>query len=54
MGQLGYMLMVVPFWEWIALRGEDAERRYLEEQAHGEMTKEAGGWPTRGVRIFRM
>ena len=29
LGQLGYTVVPVPFWEWGALRGDDAKRSYL-------------------------
>ncbi|KAJ1486223.1 RAP domain-containing protein, partial [Baffinella frigidus] len=32
LGQLGYTVVPVPFWEWDALRGEEAKRRYLEDK----------------------
>jgi hypothetical protein len=35
LGQLGYTVVAVPFWEWNALRGEEAKRRYLEEKLKG-------------------
>ena len=30
LGQLGYTVVPVPFWEWQARKGEEAKRRYLE------------------------
>jgi hypothetical protein len=35
LGQLGYTVVAVPFWEWNALRGEEAKRRYLEDKLRG-------------------
>ena len=32
LGQLGYTVVPVPFWEWDALRGVEAKRRYLENK----------------------
>ena len=35
LGQLGYTVVPVPFWEWQVLRGEEAKRRYLEDTLRG-------------------
>ncbi|KAJ1474007.1 RAP domain-containing protein, partial [Baffinella frigidus] len=35
LGQLGYRVVPVPFWEWRALRGEEAKRWYLEDKIKG-------------------
>ena len=32
LGQLGYAVVPVPFWEWNALRGVKGKRRYLESK----------------------
>jgi hypothetical protein len=32
LGQLGYRVAPVPFWEWQALIGEEAKRKYLQEK----------------------
>ncbi|KAJ1477235.1 RAP domain-containing protein, partial [Baffinella frigidus] len=36
LGQLGYTVVPVPFWEWGPLRDEEAKRRYLEDKLRGE------------------
>jgi hypothetical protein len=33
--QLGYTLVPLPFWEWDALNGVEAKRRYLEDKLRG-------------------
>ena len=38
LGQLGYTVVPVPFWEWNAQRGEEAKRRYIEDSL-----REGGG-----------
>ena len=35
LGQLGYTVVPVPFWEWDALRDEKAKRRYLVDKLRG-------------------
>jgi hypothetical protein len=35
LGQLGYTVVPVPFWEWRALRDEEAKRRYLADLIRG-------------------
>jgi hypothetical protein len=35
LGQLGYTVVPVPFWEWHALRDEEAKRRYLVDKLNG-------------------
>ena len=32
---LGYTVVPVPFWEWKALRDEEAKRLYLEDKLNG-------------------
>ncbi|KAJ1477238.1 hypothetical protein T484DRAFT_1963760 [Baffinella frigidus] len=36
LGQLGYTVLPVPFWEWDALKDEEAKRRHLEDKLRGE------------------
>ena len=36
LGQLGYTVVPVPFWEWDALTGEKERRRYLEDKLRGQ------------------
>jgi hypothetical protein len=35
LGQLGYTVVPVPFWEWDVLRGEEAKRRYIADKLGG-------------------
>jgi hypothetical protein len=35
LGQLGYTVVPVPFWEWNAQRGEEAKQRYLADKLRG-------------------
>ena len=35
LGQLGYKMVPVPFWEWQALKGTKAKQRYLEDKLGG-------------------
>jgi len=35
LGQLGYTVLPVPFWEWNALKGEEAKQRYLKDKLMG-------------------
>jgi hypothetical protein len=35
LGQLGYRVVPVPFWEWNALRGKDAKQRYVQDKLGG-------------------
>ena len=35
LGQLGYAVTPVPFWEWNAQRGEEAKQQYLEDKLRG-------------------
>ena len=35
LGQLGYTVVPVTFWEWDALRGEEAKRRHVEDKLRG-------------------
>jgi len=35
LGQLGYRVVPVPFWEWQALIGEEAKRQYLQGKLGG-------------------
>ena len=35
LGKLGYSVVPVPFWEWDALRDEEAKRRYLVDKLRG-------------------
>jgi hypothetical protein len=36
LGQLGYTVVPVPFWEWQALKGEEEKQRYLEGKLGGQ------------------
>ncbi|KAJ1487825.1 hypothetical protein T484DRAFT_1888413 [Baffinella frigidus] len=36
LGQLGYTVVPVPFWEWAPLRDGEAKRRYLEDKLGGD------------------
>ena len=43
LGQLGYTVVPVPFWEWEALRGVKAsQRRYLENKLRGDEKRRSG------------
>ncbi|KAJ1486224.1 hypothetical protein T484DRAFT_1790559 [Baffinella frigidus] len=44
LGQLGYTVVPVPFWEWDALRGEEAKRWYLEGKLIGGELRGGGVW----------
>ena len=35
LGQLGYTVVPVPFWEWDVLRGEEAKRWYIADKLGG-------------------
>ena len=35
LGQLGYTVVPVPFWEWNVLTGEEAKRRYVVDKLRG-------------------
>jgi len=35
LGQLGFTVVPVSFWEWDVLRGEEAKRQYLEDKLWG-------------------
>ena len=35
LAQLGYTLVAVPFWEWNALKGKEAKRRYIADKLRG-------------------
>ena len=36
LGQLGFTVVPVPFWEWNSLRNATAKRRYLEDKLSGD------------------
>jgi hypothetical protein len=42
LGQLGYTVVPVPFWEWCALRGEEEKQQYLEDKLGGGAPPLAG------------
>ena len=46
LGQLGYTVSSVPFWEWDALRGEEAKQRYLRDKLGGGSKQWEEGRPT--------
>jgi hypothetical protein len=51
LGQLGYTMVPVPFWEWGALRGKEAKRRYLEDKLREDETGVGGRQAIEGRRV---
>jgi hypothetical protein len=43
LGQLGFTVVPVPFWEWNLLRDEEAKRRYLEDKLSGDENRRSVG-----------
>jgi len=41
----------VPFWEWDALRGEEAKRRYLHDKLRGGAGAKGSTPRRRGTRV---
>jgi hypothetical protein len=52
LGQLGYTVVPVTFWEWDALRGEEAKQRYLQVKLRWMSRKGEEGRPTRVEGFF--
>jgi hypothetical protein len=53
LGQLGYTVVSVPFWEWGALRGEEAKLPYVQDKLRGVSKMGEEGRPTRVAGFSR-